>query len=371
LSNSELKERLADAVGLLRIKGIGAGRYKRLIRAFGNPTRVFEASISEIESVSGISRTLASEIKQGHDPAAAREIAARIVQVGWSVAFLEDDHYPHLLQQIHDAPPILFWQGEPIENAEGTVAIVGTRNATEKGRIFARKLAMELAQAGICVVSGMAEGIDAAAHRGALDSGGRTAAVWGTSLDIVYPPANRQLAEEIRTRGVVYSEYLPGTRPDRSTFPERNRVISGLSSGVVVVEAGQKSGALITAETALSQGRELFAVPGSPDARMSLGANELIRSGARLTTSVEDIFSELPRLKGEVAARRLTDMSNLTDAEKNIANLLVGDGLQLDQLSRSASLPIDETMELLLALELKGIVKELAGKRFILSDQPT
>ncbi|MDF1545847.1 MAG: DNA-processing protein DprA, partial [bacterium] len=322
----------------------------------------------QLETVAGISRKVASDIKSEYDPDKAQESAARVMQLGWTVSFLGEPGYPDLLSKISSAPPLLFSVGTPLEKNESSIAIVGTRKASEQGRSFTFKLAAELARAGITVISGMADGIDSAAHKGALEAGGRTIAVWGSSLDIVYPPTNKGLAEKIKENGAVYSEYLPGTAPDRASFPERNRIISGLSSGVVVIEAGQKSGALLTAGHALDQSRELFAVPGHPESRGSLGTNSLIKKGARLLTSVEDIFEELPRLKREIIARKFVELPDMTDTERKIVDLFVDGPIQLDKISRSVQLPVSETLEFMLALELKGVVRELSGKRFVLTE---
>ena len=214
----------------------------------------------------------------------------------------------------------------------------------------------------------MADGIDSAAHRGALEGGGRTVAVWGTSLDQVYPITNRDLAEQIRLQGAIYSEYLPEAELSPSNFPERNRIISGLSEGVIVVEAGEKSGALITAQTALDQGRELMAVPGSPVAPKSIGTNRLIKQGARLVTGAEDIFEEIPRLRGQISARRFKAQPDLTDIERRMVDILAAGPVQIDQLGRQADIPVSNLLEYLLALELKGVIQELPGKRFVLTD---
>ncbi len=370
MTNKELKEKLVDAIGLLAIPGIGCGRYNRLVKTFGSPSAVLHASRTELEAVTGISATLASNIKTQFDADHARGIAAKIVQLGWTVVFRGEPGYPRSLMNIPegDIPPILFARGKIAED-DTAIAIVGTRRPTEEGRSFACNLAASLAHSGITVVSGMAEGIDAAAHKGALDAGGRTVAVWGNSLDIIYPPSNKSLAARIMKEGLVVSEYLPGTTPDRANFPERNRIISGLSEGVVVIEAGKKSGALITAEQALGQGRELFAVPGRPLAKMSQGTNALIKKGARLLTSVEDVFEELPRLKGEILTKKFSRLPDMTDVEARIVDLFSQGPQQLDQLARRADLPVQELMEFILALELKGIVREVSGKRFVLNEE--
>ncbi len=370
MTNKELEERLVDAISLLAIPGVGRGRYQKLVRALGSPSRVLHASSSELERVAGISTALANEIKSKFDPEKARQTVSRIVELGWQVLFPDQPDYPNRLLNIAegDIPPVLFAEGDMLSDTNA-ISIVGTRHPSDEGRLFAYNLASALARAGITVVSGMAEGIDSAAHRGAIDAGGKTVAVWGCSLDIVYPPSNKKLAAQIKKTGTVFSEYLPGTAPDRPHFPERNRIISGLSEGVVVVEAGTKSGALITAEQALAQGRELFAVPGRPGAKMSEGTNALIKKGARLLTSVEDIFDELPRLKGKVRTKKFQQLPDMTDIEKKLVDRFTEGPQQIDDLARQVGLPVSEVMEFLLALELKGVVRELSGKRFVLCEE--
>lgn len=370
MTNTELKERLTDTLTLLQVPGIGKGRFNRLIQRFGSASGALSASLHDLEAVPGLSHALATAIKSQADPEAARAMAARIVQLGWAVLFPESIDYPIALSRISDPPPVLFRLGEPVHADDKLVAIVGTRRPSERSKLFTAKLAGDLARAGITVVSGMAEGIDSAAHTGALEAGGKTIAVWGTSLDIIYPLTNKKLAERIGQHGAIYSEYLPGTSPDKNTFPERNRIISGLSEAVIVVEAGTKSGALITAELALEQGRDLFAVPGSPDALTSVGTNTLIKKGARLLTGIQDLFDELPRLTGIVSAKRFQALPDLTDTERKMITLLADGPVQIDVLSREANLTISEILEYMLALELKGVVQELSGKRFMLSEMP-
>lgn len=368
---SELNERLNDTVTLLTIPGIGRGRFRSLVQRFGSPGGVLAAGTAELELVPGISHSTANSIKTEADPQEAREICRKIGLLGWTVIFPESTEFPRPLINTSDPPPILFRLGEPWREQDKLVGIVGTRRPTEKGRLMAYNLGGDLARTGIVVVSGMADGIDASAHLGALEAGGKTVAVWGTSLDIVYPAGNRKLAHQIIKQGAVYSEYFPGTGPEKGYFPERNRIISGMSEGVVVVEAGLKSGALITAELALEQGRELFAVPGSPDQPMSFGTNSLIKRGARLLTGVQDIFEELPRLAGAVAARRFEAAPDLTENERQIVKILSEEPLNIDQLSRKSKLSVSDLLEYLLAMELKGVVQELSGKRFVLNEQRT
>ncbi|MGH8015149.1 MAG: DNA-processing protein DprA [Candidatus Zixiibacteriota bacterium] len=369
MTNSEIKDRLTSAIALLNVPGVGRARYSKLIKAFGDTERVVNAPHDQIAEINGISRGQASTIKKEIDFEGASQTAARIVQLGWAVLFQSDSDYPFSLKQIPDPPPILFRLGESHLDDDKLIAIVGTRLPSESGRNFAFYLASKLAQEGIMVVSGMAEGIDSAAHRGALDGGGKTIAVWGSSLDVLYPPSNKTLAETIKQNGAIYSEYFPETHPDRAFFPERNRIISGLSVGTVVIEAGEKSGALITAKHALDQGRDLFAVPGPPDSTRSKGVNNLIKKGARLLTSADDIFEEIPQLKGEILVKKFKKLPDLTDPEKKIIELFADGPLQIDQLSRGAALTTSETMEYLFALEIKGVVRELPGKRFVLSEE--
>jgi DNA processing protein len=368
LTNSEIKDRLTSAIALLNVQGIGRRRYAKLIKVFGDTQSVIDAPVDRIAEINGISRGQASTIKDEIDFEAASQTAARIVQLGWNVLFFNDEEYPAPLKNIPDAPPLLFRLGDRYSTDDRFMAIVGTRHPSEQGRDFTYNLAFKLTEEEITVVSGMAEGIDSAAHRGALDAGGKTVAVWGSSLDVLYPPSNKLLAERIKQSGAIYSEYFPETQPDRAFFPERNRIISGLSAGVIVIEAGEKSGALITASHALEQGRDLFAVPGAPSSIRSKGVNSLIKKGARLLTSVEDIFEEMPQLKGGILVKKFKQLPELTDSERKIIELFSDGPLQIDQLSRNSGLTVAEIMEFLFAMELKGVLRELPGKRFVLSE---
>ena len=313
---------------------------------------------------------MASEILTHINLEKASEISAKVLQLGWNVHFYDEESFPKQLYSISlkEIPPVLFSIGKELKFDDKLISIVGARHATEQGKQFAYNLASTLASSSIIVVSGMAEGIDSAAHKGALDAGGHTVAVWGNSLDKIYPPSNKGLAEIIKNKGTVFSEYLPGTAPLKTHFPQRNRIIAGLSDGIVVVEAGIKSGALITAEIGLSYGKQIFAVPGGPSSKMSLGTNALIKSGARLLTSVEDIYDELPRIKGEISVKQFVGLPEMSETEKKIIKLFSDGPKQVDNISREVSLAVPEVMGFLLALELKGIVKELSGKRFMLSE---
>jgi DNA processing protein len=368
LTDNERNNLLTDIITLLAVPGVGRGRYWKLLKQFGSVSAVQSAPLPALEAIQGIGRAVASAIKHESDRSAAERMVARICELGWHVLLAGSEGYPPMLEEIPDRPPVLFAMGTLPSVDDKMIAIVGTRHASEQGRRFTARIASDLVRAGITIVSGMAEGIDTAAHAGALDAGGRTIAVWGTSLEIVYPPTNRTLADRIVEHGTIFSEYLPGQGPDKSTFPDRNRLISGLSEGVIVVEAGRKSGALITAELALQQGRELFAVPGAPAAERSIGANTLLKRGARMVTSAEDVFEELPRLRGEVAARRYRSVCDVTEAEQRIIDRLFEGPLQIDMLANEVALSVSELLEYLLALEMKGIVQELSGKRYVLCE---
>lgn len=366
--NNENKQKLIDALTLLSVPKIGTGRFNNLTRKFGSVTGVFDASVEELEAIAGISSNTARTIKNGGDIKQAREIANRIERLGWAVLFNDDPEYPAELNRIRDFPPILFRLGNPTLPHEKMIAIVGTRRCSDESRRFARQVARDLTEAGLIVVSGMAEGIDGAAHRGALDVSGKTVTVWGTSLDLVFPVGHKQLAQQIERTGTIYSEILPGTPTEKSFFPARNRIISGLSDGVIVVEASDKSGALITAEQALDQGKELFAVPGSPGSRRFTGSNQLIKQGANLLTEAADVFSAIPRLQDNGRASRLHKMPEMTDTERLMVDQMANGPVQIDHLSRLTELPVSDLMGFLLALELKGLIQEVSGKRFCLSD---
>jgi len=271
-----------------------------------------------------------------------------------------DADFPRLLRQIPSPPALLYVRGELAPADDLAVAMVGTRSPTSYGREAALRLAGELAANGVTVVSGLARGIDAAAHRGALEAGGRTLAVLGNGVDVVYPPEHNRLAEEMCARGALLSEYPLGRQPAGDQFPARNRLISGLALGVVVVEAREKSGALITADFALQQGRDVFAVPGSIFAQTSTGPHRLIQDGAKLVMCAEDILSEL----NVHAVGRQPDLftaAPLTEEEHAVLDVLSGDPLHIDEIAAQARLPIHQVSSLLTLMEVKGLVHATGG----------
>lgn len=284
---------------------------------------------------------------------------------------LADDGYPAWLRAIPDPPAVLYCDGRIEPKDRQAIAIVGARQATPYGLQITETLARELSGAGFTIVSGLARGIDAAAHRAALEAGGRTIAVLGCGLDVTYPPEHGRLREEIAASGAVLTEFPAGTPPKPSHFPQRNRIISGLSLGVVVVEAAEDSGSLITARLALEQGREVFAVPGSIDAPLSRGPHGLLKQGAKLVETVDDIIEELlPQLDTAVAPKRrpgfskAAEIPNLSPEERLLLDQMSRDPLHLDELTERSGLTPAAVAGILLGLELKGVVRQLPGQRY-------
>lgn len=283
---------------------------------------------------------------------------------------IRDKAYPANLRYIYDPPEILYVNGEIVREDSIAIAVVGSRRATYYGIKHAEKLGFELAARGITVISGLARGVDSAAHRGALKAKGRTIAVLGSGLNMIYPYENEKLANDIRQNGAVISEFPLEMQPLRQNFPRRNRIISGLSLGVVVVEAAKRSGALITADCAAEQGREVFALPGKIDSFTSYGTHSLIKQGAKLIESTEDIIEELEPLKVAQAQQSKSESKsklalNLPDEEGKIYSCLSSDALPLDEIMEKVNLPYGRLLTSLLKLEYKKLVKELAGKQFV------
>jgi DNA processing protein len=277
---------------------------------------------------------------------------------------LNDENYPRRLQEIDQPPPVLYLRGEFHSDDEFAVAVVGTRRVTAYGRQVAEEVSRMLARNGITVVSGLARGVDALAHQAALSTGGRTLAILGSGVDRVYPSEHRGLAERIISNGAIISDYAPGTPPDASNFPPRNRLISGLALAVVIIEAGQTSGALITAAFAADQGREVFAVPGNITAPQSKGTNRLIRDGARPLLDPEEVLEalELTRITEHRAARVILP----ADATEAILFETLGqEPMHIDEIRSRAGLPIDQVSATLAIMELKGMVRQVGGMQFV------
>ncbi len=348
-------------VGFARVPYVGPARIDRLIAHFGGLDRAWRATPGELRRVLD-ERALESLLKTRAelDPDAELE---RIARAGISVLTRADPTYPRRLAQIPAPPPVLYLRGSLVPEDEVAVAVVGTRRATPYGRQVTERLAADLAAAGVTVVSGLARGIDAAAHRAALDAGGRTIAVLGSGPDVVYPPEHRNLAARIAEQGAVLADYPPGRKPDAPNFPARNRIIAGLSLGVLVVEAPVRSGALITVDFAADQGRDVFAVPGSVLAPASAGCLRLLRDGARLVTCADDVLEDLNlgRRQEQIAVQQALP---LEEDERRLLALLAPEPQHVDELAAAANLPIAQIGALLLTMELKGLVRNAGAQHY-------
>ena len=355
-------------LGFNLVRGIGPVRLRMLLDMFGDIQSAWEASEQVLREMKLDRRSLANFLKM-RQQVNLDEVMARVERAGVHVLTWDSPDYPDLLRQISDAPPVLFVRGDITPADEWAVALVGTRKATVYGREAARILATDLAQNRVTVVSGLARGIDSVAHKAALDAGGRTLAVLGSGVDCIYPAEHRKLADAIAENGALISDYPLGTQPESSNFPARNRIISGLSLGVVVVEADFKSGALITADFALDQGREVFAVPGGILSPASAGCNRLLRDGASIVTEVGDILEtlHLDQLSEKQMAREILP-TNPTEAA--IIDHLSAEPRHLDELSRETTLPVEVISSTLVMMELKGMTRQVAPLQYVLAREP-
>ncbi len=367
-SDSKKVTELRAYLALLEIPGLGPQTLSRLVDKFGDANNALAQPAEALRGVEYIANDVVHAITTGVDFTSADKICARIHELDWRVTLDSFADYPSQLRHIPGRPPILYYRGEIRDSDITSIGVVGTRGASEDGRAFAHKLASDLAQRGVTVTSGLARGIDTSAHHGALVAGGRTIAVLGSSLDYYFPKPVKTLMDQIAENGAVVSELPPDAPPYPENFPKRNRIISGLSQGVVVIEAPEKSGALISANYALEQGRELFAVPGFPTRRVSAGCNQLLKDGAHCLTSVDDIFAVLPRLARETQSYRTRERIDLTPTEENIVRDLTSGPRQIDELARQLGLGVPDLLPTLLAMELKGVVREMSGKRFTLGE---
>jgi DNA processing protein len=354
---------LAYWIGFNRVRGIGPVRLRALLDAFGTIEAAWFAPEHALRELGLDRRSIAGLLEARHGLDLPAELA-RVQRAGVRALTWEDPAYPQPLLTISDPPPVLYVRGDLRFEDAWAVAMVGTRTASVYGREAARVLATDLARAGVTIVSGLARGIDAQAHRSALDAGGRTIAVLGSGVDIIYPWEHRKLAEEIVDRGALVAEYALGTKPEASNFPPRNRIISGLSRGVIVVEAGEQSGALITADFAAEQGRDVFAVPGGIFQRGSRGTNRLIRDGAQPVLSANDVLEVLNMTS--VAEHVEAQMLLPADAtEAVVFEQLSDDPAHVDEVGRASGLPIATVSSTLALMELKGLVRQVGGMKYI------
>ena len=366
-------------LALKSVPGIGNLLFKRLIDRFGDPLRVKGASIEELQAVRGVSERLARMILSCRAPEALIRDLDTALGAGCRVITLADTDYPDLLREIPDPPPYLFVRGRLPDLP--MVAVVGSRNASRYGLTAAHRLSGDLVFSGAAVVSGLARGVDTAAHEGALDRQGLTVAVLGSGLGRIYPPENRNLADKIADNGALVSEFPYGAGPEAHHFPIRNRIISGVSLGTVVVEAAAKSGSLITARMAAEQNREVFAVPGSITSFKSSGTHSLIRQGARLVETVADILEELPSLQRRVPAglnpgkknpgeslEMMKKKFNLDFDELSVLKVLDSYPVHIDDILQHVSMEPGTLSAVLLRLELKGMIDQSPGKLFSINE---
>ena len=357
---------LEASIALNMIPQMGPVRLRRLLERFGSAENILVARTDQLSAVDGVGRALAENISRWQDFADPAAELKKAADLGAHVITTQDDEYPSALREIHDPPIVLYVRGHLTDRDRHAVAVVGSRKCSHYATECAKKLSFQMAYAGLTVVSGLARGIDTAAHQGALAAKGRTIAVIGAGLAHLYPPENAQLADRIATSGAVISEFPIDTKPDRQTFPIRNRIVTGMSFGVLVVEAGANSGALISANMAAEQGRTLYAVPGRIDSPAALGSNRLIQQGAKLVIGVDDILDDLPLVfskKPDLPAA--PPVADLTPDQQKVFEALRTEETPLDSVIATSGLTAAAVSSTLLALEIRRLVKQLPGKRFV------
>ncbi|MDP3087935.1 MAG: DNA-processing protein DprA [Methylotenera sp.] len=347
-------------ISLSNIQGIGSHTFCQLLKIFGNPANVYAARFKQLIEV--VSEKIASEISKGVDEDALSNSLDWLSQDNNHLVTLADSYYPKALLEIPDPPPLLYAKGNLSLLNQRCIAIVGSRNASVQGENNAEAFAEGLCGYGLCIVSGLALGIDGAAHRGALKANGATIAVVGTGLDIVYPAKHLDLAHQIAQYGLIISEFSLSTPSKPQNFPRRNRIISGLSLGCLVVEANLQSGAQITARLSAEQGREVFAIPGSIHSPMSKGCHQLIKQGAKLVDSLQDIIEELNLNKS--ASNTSLQADNNTDFDNPLLKIMGYEQMTLENLVRLSGLTVSKVSSMLMLLELEGSVASLAGGQY-------
>lgn len=363
-------------IALKSIAGIGNVNFPVLVDKFGSLPAIFDASVSHLKETQGISKETALAIANFKDWDKVKTELELLKKYNVNIITYQDELYPQKLLKVYDRPPFIYVLGNLNED-DINIAIVGSRAASTYGKYTTEKISRELALKGVTVVSGMARGIDSAAHRGAITAHGRTVAILGSGLDVIYPPENKKLYADIIQNGAVISEFPLGTPPRSSNFPARNRIISGISYGVVIVEAGEKSGSLITARLALEQGREVFAVPGSIDSAGSRGTNKLIKQGAKLIENTDDILEDiLPQIEKIYALKTPSVSSSeeipykhaekLNEVDQKLFDSISPGRIHIDDLISSTGLSSADILSALTTMELKGIVQQHPGKLFSL-----
>jgi len=366
-------DQLTDLFLLLSVDKIGPARIRNLLARFKKLTNILTAAASELIEAEGISKELASRIRKisSQKDLIQKFLEKEIKQldkIGGRIITVWDDEYPQILKKIYDPPLVLYVMGNFDEMDKYSIAVVGTRQPTNYGKIQAEKIVKDLTEQSITIVSGLARGIDSAAHSSALKNNGRTIAVIGSGLDVIYPAENKKLFSEIKEKGVIISEFNLGTLPNAENFPKRNRIISGLSLGTLVIETAITGGAMQTARLALDQNREVFAIPGNLGVKQSEGTNMLIQRGeAELIKNAEDVLQALElKLKPVLGKNIPKQQGELTMFEEKIYNCLLGEPLHIDKIAEKTDLSTSDCLVNLLSLEFKGMVKQLPGKMFML-----
>ncbi len=356
-------------IALNMLPTMGPVRLRKLLQVFETPEKILTARGTSLRGVEGIGAEVAEQIANWENVVDLSAELKRIQDFGATIITAESPTYPSQLREIHAPPIVLYVWGELMERDQHAIGVIGSRRTTHYGTESAKKLSYQLAYAGLTIISGLARGIDTAAHQGALAAKGRTIAVIGSGLSNLYPPENAGLAEKIRDgNGAIVSEFSMQIEPDRQTFPMRNRIISGWSHGILVVEAGLNSGALITASQALEQGRTVYAVPGHINAPSAQGSNRLIQQGAKLVMDANDVLDDLSILLPEAkpspgAAERL--LPAMTDDERRVYDAIEATETSIDDIASKSDLPSANVSSALLRLELKHLVKQLPGKYFV------
>jgi DNA processing protein len=350
-------------VGFNLVKGIGAVRMRALLEHFGSADLAWQATPEALEAV-GLGPKIIDTLLHVRSSGLLERVWDYVQMQDIGVLTWEDPDYPRRLKEIDQPPPVLYLRGNLVDEDQWAVAIVGTRRITAYGRQITEEIAGSLTVNGITIVSGLARGADAIAHQAALRNGGRTLAVLGNGVDRVYPPEHRSLAEQIMAHGALISDYPPGTAPEAANFPPRNRIISGLAQAVIIAEAGEKSGALITAAFATEQGRELFAVPGNIHAPQSKGTNLLIREGAHILLDAQDVLEALNL--AQVSQHRTARAVLPADAtEAQLYALLGREPIHVDEIRIQSDLPIEQVSATLTLMELKGMIRQVGYMHYV------
>jgi DNA processing protein len=353
---NEGNERLEDLVLLAMTNLVGIITYKRLLSHFGNSSAIMRASSRELEQVNGIGPIISKAIVDARRKDVQKELTVA-EKLGIKILPYFSESYPKLLKMTFDYPLVLYIKGEYKSTDQLAIALVGSRKPTLYGKKQAERFGHEIASTGITVISGLARGVDTYAHRGALNvKEGRTIAILGSGLDWIYPPENKPLSERITKNGALITEFPFGTEPAAENFPRRNRIISGISLGVLVVEAGERSGALLTVDWALQQNKEVFALPGNIDSFASVGCNEILKQGAKLVTSINDILEEIPLLRPLLKEEKLP---RLTFVERTILSNLSNKGRNLHELVEMTKISDDIITDGLEKLRIKGLISEI------------